>query len=217
MIKVLVCDDQEMVREGLRAILANADGIEVAAVASDGAEALELLEQHRIDVVLMDLKMPVMTGVKATGRIIERHAGVRILVLTTFDGDEWIYDAIRAGASGYLLKDAPAERLVEAIKGTAKGESHVAPTVATKLFDHVAGRTEGTASTELSELSRREREVLSLLALGLSNAQIAKRLFLSEGTVRNYLSVVFEKLDVSDRTQAALIAQRHGLDRLEQI
>jgi two-component system, NarL family, response regulator LiaR len=211
--RVLICDDQAVVREGLETILKGASEVEVVGTAADGEAALQQTERWAPDVVLMDLKMPVMNGIRATREIRQRFPGVRVLVLTTYDADEWVYDAIRAGACGYLLKDTPSERLVEAILGTAAGRTHIDPTVAGKLFEQVARGSPPPQSALIAELSEREREVLGLLAEGLCNSAIAKRLFLSEGTVRNYLTVIYEKLGVSDRTQAAVLAARDGLGR----
>jgi NarL family two-component system response regulator LiaR len=211
MIRVLICDDQEVVREGLRVILSSAPGLEVVGVARDGAEALELVAQTTPDLVLMDLKMPGMNGIQATRQIRNHYPSVRVLVLTTYDADEWVFDAIRSGAAGYLLKDTPGEELIAAVKGTVEGKTHVDPAVAGKLFTQVAQNPAGPDSTIAVELSERERDVLSLLARGLTNTDIARQLHLSEGTVRNYVSAVFAKLGVSDRTQAAVIALRHGL------
>lgn len=215
MIRVLICDDQEVVREGLRSILGTAPGIEVVALAENGARAVELFERHRPDVVLMDLNMPVMNGIQATRRLREKHPDARVLALTTYDADEWVVDVIRAGAAGYLLKDTPRTELIKAIEGTANGLTYVDPQVAGKLFARVSGGNIGrdaTLAAELSaELSARERDVVRLLTRGLNNADIALRLHLSEGTVRNYISAIFDKLGVADRTQAALIALRHGL------
>jgi NarL family two-component system response regulator LiaR len=211
MIRVLICDDQVVVREGLRAILSTAPGIQVVGEASDGAEALELVPQTQPAVVLMDLKMPGMNGVQATRAIRDHYPDVRVLVLTTYDADEWVFDAIRSGASGYLLKDTPREGLIAAIEGTAAGKTHVDPAIAGKLFVHVAHGTVPSQTSIAADLSPRELDVLRLLARGLSNADIAQRLYLSEGTVRNYVSAILSKLDVSDRTQAAVLALRHGL------
>jgi DNA-binding NarL/FixJ family response regulator len=210
-IRVLICDDQMVVRMGLRAILSTAPGIEVVGEAGDGAEALALVAETRPDVVLMDLKMPGVNGIQATRMLRERYPRVGVLVLTTYDADEWVFDAVRAGASGYLLKDTPREELVAAIEGTAAGETHVDPAVAGKLFRQVARSPAPTTQALAADLSAREREVLRLLARGLNNADIARELFLSEGTVRNYVSAILSKLDVSDRTQAAVLALRHGL------
>lgn len=211
MIRVLICDDQDVVREGLRVILDTAPGIKVVGAARDGAEALDLVPQTQPDVVLMDLKMPGMNGVQATRAIRERFPAVRVLVLTTYDADEWVFDAIRSGAAGYLLKDTPRRGLIEAIKGTAAGKTHVDPAVAGRLFAQVSRVAAPPRTAVAADLSPRELEVLRLLARGLNNADIAQRLYLSEGTVRNYVSAILAKLDVSDRTQAAVLALRHGL------
>ena len=194
MIRVLICDDQSIVTEGLRVIL-NADPeIEVVGMAHDGAEALDLLPAARPDLVLMDLKMPVMNGVQATRRIREAHPNVYVLILTTYDADEWLFDAIRSGASGYLLKDTPRHQLIEAIKGTAAGNTHVDPAVAGKLFAQVGQQNAPVDSAIADSLTDREREVLALLANGLSNTEIANQIHLSEGTIRNYVSSIFSKL-----------------------
>jgi DNA-binding NarL/FixJ family response regulator len=212
MIKIVICDDQIMVREGLKTILNTAEaGIEVVGLARDGAEALDLIPKVAPDVVLMDLKMPVMNGVQATRHIKEDYPAVHVLVLTTYDADEWVFDAIRAGANGYLLKDADQAALIIAIKDVAAGRTPVDPNVAGKLFNQVAQHSPERDTTLADKLSPRELELVSLLAKGYSNAEIASRLFLSEGTVRNYLSSVFTKLGVSDRTQAAVLALKHGL------
>ena len=211
MIRVLICDDQDIVREGMRAILSTVPGIEVTGVASDGAEAVEMVEKQQPDVVLMDLNMPGVNGIQATRKIHDKFPGVHVLALTTYDADEWVFDAIRAGASGYLLKGTPRAGLIKAIEGTAAGQTYIDPGVAGKLLTHIAGTTVVHDTTLADTLSPREREILNLLANGLSNVEIAKQLFLSEGTVRNYVSGIFTKLGVTDRTQAAIIALRHGL------
>jgi len=217
MIRVLICDDQEMVCEGLRAILKSAPGIEVVGVAHDGAQALDLVSQAQPNLVLMDLKMPAMNGIQATRLLHERYPQVRVLVLTTYDADEWVFDAIRSGAAGYLLKDTPREALIAAVKGTVEGDTHVDPAVAGRLFAKIASSPASSNTSVADSLSEREREVLRLVARGLTNADIAERLHLSEGTVRNYVSAVLAKLDVSDRTQAAVIALRYGLVDLSEI
>ena len=211
MVRVLICDDQDIVRQGLEVILNKASNIEVVGTAEDGAEALELIPQIQPDIVLMDLKMPGMNGIVATQRICDQFPDVKVLVLTTYDADEWVFDAIRSGASGYLLKDTPREELIRAIEGTASGKTHIDPDIAGKLLAHAA-RTSAAPTTKIvEELSEREVEVLKLLARGLTNADIAQRLFLSEGTIRNYVSAILAKLDVTDRTQAAILALRYGL------
>ena len=175
MIRVLICDDQATICDGLEMML-NADpGIEVVALAYDGAQALELIPQANPDVVLMDLKMHGMNGIQATREISGRFPQIKVLVLTTFGDDEWVFDAIRSGAAGYLLKGTPRNELIAAIKGTASGETHVDPGVAGKLFSHVAQGTAQQDTPIIKELSAREREILSLLAQGLTNAEIAQR------------------------------------------
>lgn len=211
MISVIICDDQEIVREGLRSLLSSVPTIEVLGVAVDGAEAIELVARHQPDVALMDLKMPQLNGVQATSEIIARFPSTRVLVLTTLADEEWVLDAILAGAAGYLLKDAPRDRLVDAIEDVAAGRNPVDAAVAGNLFQRVARSQRPVAAAIDADLSDREREVLGLIGLGLTNAEIAGRLFLSEGTVRNYVSDVLTKLGVNDRTQAAVLAIRAGI------
>ncbi|HNT76421.1 MAG TPA: response regulator transcription factor [Anaerolineae bacterium] len=212
MIRVLICDDQEVVTEGLRVILGTSPDIEVVGVAHDGAEAVEKVAALHPDVALMDLKMPGVNGIQATQQIHDRCPGVRVLVLTTYDADEWVFDAIRSGAHGYLLKDTPRQNLIAAVKDAMAGKTPVDAGVAGKLFEHIAQKSVAPADTSIREdLSERELEVLRLLARGLSNADIAGRLYLSEGTVRNYVSAILAKLNVADRTQAAVMALRYGL------
>jgi len=212
-IRLLVCDDQDIVCEGLRAMFAPVTQIDVIGVAKNGVEAVDLTTRFHPDLVLMDLKMPKMNGIQATKAIRERFPDVRVLVLTTYDADEWVINAIRNGAAGYLLKDTPQEELVKAIINTVKGWNPIDPQVAGKLLDHVTQQSPPHYSDQglISQLSEREREVLRLLANGLGNSDIAKTLFLSEGTVKNYVSVIFSKLGVTDRTQAAILAIRAGL------
>jgi DNA-binding NarL/FixJ family response regulator len=210
---VIICDDQAIIRDGLEMLLKLERDIEVVGLARDGAEAVELVAQHRPDLVLMDLKMPGMNGIEATRRIRTRYPEVSVLVLTTYDDDEWVFDAIRAGASGYLLKDTPREEVIKAVRGTVEGQSFVDPQVAGKLLGHVASQQTQPRSLLTDKLTGREVDVLQLVARGLTNADIAARLHLSEGTVRNHVSAILAKLDVSDRTQAAVLAIRHGLAR----
>jgi DNA-binding NarL/FixJ family response regulator len=209
--KIIICDDQAIVRDGLELLLNLEKDIEVVGLAQEGSEALELTAQHNPDLVLMDLKMPGMNGIEATRQIRARHPATSVLVLTTYDDDEWVFDAIRAGAAGYLLKDTPREEVVKAVRGTVEGKSFVDPAVAGKLLGQVAGQQTQPATLITNRLTERETAVLRLLARGLSNADIAQQLHLSEGTVRNHLSAIFAKLDVADRTQAAVIAMQHGL------
>ena len=211
MIRVVLCDDQDVVREGLAAILGATPGIQVVGVAENGPAAVELAAMLQPDLVLMDLNMPIMTGIQATRLIRARVPQVKVLILTTYATDDWVFDAIRAGAAGYLLKDTPRAGLIKAIEGTVTGQTFVDPKVAGKLFSHVAHRSVAPESASASHLTPREREVLRLLGQGRTNAEIAQRLFLAEGTVRNLVSAVLAKLGVADRTQAAVIALRTGL------
>jgi DNA-binding NarL/FixJ family response regulator len=211
MIKILICDDQEIVCEGLQRILEAEPDFAVVGIAHDGQQALEVAKTKAPDLVLMDLKMPVMNGIQATRMFHELYPDIQILVLTTYADDEWLFDAIRSGAAGYLLKDRPRTELVAAIKGTMAGNSYIDPAVARKVLSNVAQSPLPHAQPPKIALTPREAEILELLALGLSNIEIAQRLFLSEGTVRNYLSALFVKLGVSDRTQAVVAALRDGL------
>jgi len=211
MIKVLVCDDQEIVCEGLRKILDSDPQIKVIAAAHDGLEALDLIALQKPDLVLMDLKMAGMNGIQATRKIKEKYPDIPVLVLTTYEDDEWLFDAIRSGAAGYLLKDTPGEELKKAVKGTVQGESYIDPAVARKILLNINQPGPPASMPTTIDLSEREKEVLNLLTRGYSNADIAEQLFLSEGTVRNYTSAIFAKLGVADRTQAVLAALRYGL------
>lgn len=209
--KILLCDDQAVIRDGLEMLLTLEKDFQVVGSAQDGHEALELVTQKSPDLVLMDLKMPGMNGIEATREIRKKFPHVKILVLTTYDEDEWVFDAIRAGASGYLLKDTPRQKIIEAIRGTVEGKSFVDPAVAGKLLNQVASNQTQPASILTDKLTERELDVLRLLAKGMTNPEIAGTLHLSEGTVRNHVSAILEKLGVSDRTQAAVIAIQHGL------
>ena len=209
--KILICDDQAVIRDGLELLLKLEKDFRVVGCAQDGAEALELAARHQPDLVLMDLKMPGMNGIEATREICRRFPRIKVLVLTTYDDDEWLFDAIRAGASGYLLKDTPRQKIIEAIRGTAAGKSFLDPAVAGKLLRQVTGQQTQPASLLTQKLTERELDVLRLLAKGMTNADIAAALSLSEGTVRNHVSAILEKLGAADRTQAAVIAIQHGL------
>ena len=212
MIRVLICDDQMIVCEGLSKILGATTDIEVMSTVHNGQEALDLIPTVQPDLVLMDLKMPVMNGIIATRKIREQFPEVRVLVLTTYEDDEWVFDAVRAGAAGYLLKDTPPADLIKAIRGTVEGQSFVDPNVAGKILSGYTQQNAPPAATPTHyHLSERESEILRLLAQGLSNADIAAQLYLTEGTVRNYTSEIFKKLGVSDRTQAAVVALKFGL------
>ncbi len=209
--KILLCDDQAVIRDGLEMLLGLEKDFNVVGTAQDGAQALELVAEKQPDLVLMDLKMPGMNGIEATRAIRTRFPGVKILVLTTYDDDEWVFDAIRAGAAGYLLKDTPRQKIVEAIRGTMEGKTFVDPAVAGKILNQLASNQKQPTSVLAEKLTDRELDVLRLVARGLNNSDIAAQLHLSEGTVRNHVSAILEKLNVLDRTQAAVIAIQHGL------
>lgn len=215
-LRLLLVDDQGMFREGLRTLLSLQRDFEIVGEAGDGAAAVEAVRREKPEVVLMDLRMPGVGGVEATRRIKAAQPEVRVIVLTTFEEDEEVFAALRAGAVGYLLKASPSEKLCEAIRLAARGESLLEPSVAAKLvaeFTRLAGRAPAeTKPVELIEpLSLREREVLRFLAQGLSNKEIGQRLSIAEGTVKNHMSQVLGKLGVLDRTQAALRARELGL------
>lgn len=210
MIRVLIVDDQEVVCEGLRVILNASPNIEVVGIAYNGLQAMDLIPNCNPDLVLMDLKMPMMNGIHATRAIKTQYPSVSILVLTTFDGDEWVFDAIHAGANGYLLKDSSTEDILAAIEGTIAGKTHLDPAIAVKVLDYVRNGPEPDSQI-IEVLTDREQDILRLIAHGFTNADIAVRLCLAEGTVRNHVSTVLSKLNVNDRTQAAAVAWRHGL------
>lgn len=213
-IRILLVDDQPLFREGLRTLLSVQPDFEVVGEAGNGAEALRLARSLHPAVVLMDLQMPVLDGVAATQRLCEEQPECRVIVLTTFDDDELVFDGLRAGAIGYLLKDAPSEKLGEAIRSAARGESFLQPSVAAKVvaeFARLTRKPEAHPSTLIEPLSEREREVLRLIAKGSSNHEIAGKLCLAEGTVKNHITNILAKLGVRDRTQAALKAVERGL------
>jgi DNA-binding NarL/FixJ family response regulator len=214
-VRVLVVDDQTLFREALTTLLGARQEVEVVGAVEDGEQALEAVALLRPDVVLMDLRMPVLDGVATTRRLHVEHPDVRVLVLTTFDGDDEVFPALRAGAVGYLLKDATASRLVEALQAAARGESVLQPSVATKLIARVTQLPDPQDVPRpqplVDPLTERELEVLRAVADGLSNREAAALLFLSEGTVKNHVTNVLAKLGVRDRTQAALRARALGL------
>jgi len=210
MIRVLVVDDQVVVTEGLRVILSSEPTIEVVGVAYEGAQAVDLVGKLKPDLVLMDLKMPGMNGIKATQVIRQQYPDIYVLVLTTYAADEWLFDAIRAGASGYLLKDSDGDDIVAAIQGTVKGRTHIDPAIADRLL--VLARQQVKPDTAVfAELSERELTILRYIARGFTNPDIAEKLSLAEGTVRNNVSTILNKLGVADRTQAAALAWHHSL------
>jgi DNA-binding NarL/FixJ family response regulator len=213
-IKVVIADDQALVRGGFRMILDAKEDMEVAGEAADGAEAIALVEQHHPDVVLMDVRMPNTDGIEATRRIVAAGSPARIIILTTHDIDEYVFAALRAGASGFLLKDVRPPDLVEGIRVVARGDALLAASVTRRLLDRFAAvLPDDEPKAGLDELTEREREVLRLVALALSNAEIAQRLVLTEATVKTHVSAVLRKLDLRDRVQAVVYAYDIGLVR----
>ena len=214
MIRVVVVDDQELVRAGLVTMLETKEGIEVAAEAADGADAVEKVKLHRPDLVLMDIRMPRMDGIEATRRIVALgDRAPRVLILTTFDVDEYVYEAMRAGAGGFLLKDSTPDRLAEAIRVVARGEALLAPTITRRLVEHFVTRPAPGAERHpaLEELTPRELDILRHVARGSSNGEIAATLFLSEATVKTHVTRVLGKLGVRGRVQAVVLAYEVGL------
>lgn len=210
MISVLIADDQTVVRAGLRMIIEAQDDLAVVAEAANGAEALELVATDRPDVVLMDIRMPDLDGIEATRRIVQSGSTTCVLVLTTYGLDENVYDALRAGASGFLVKTDSPERLIEAIRVVAAGEALLAPEVTRRLIDRfVSAARPGEPPRELATLTARELDVLKLLARGRSNKEIAADLYVSEGTVKTHVGRILTKLDLRDRTQAVVYAYQH--------
>jgi DNA-binding NarL/FixJ family response regulator len=214
-VRLLIVDDQELVRTGFRLFLETQQDFEVVGEAGDGAEAIERAMELRPDVVLMDIRMPTMDGVEATARL--GRAGIdptpRVLVLTTFDLDEYVFGALRAGAAGFLLKDAPRATLVEAIRVVHSGDALLSPSITRRLVEDFAARTDPIEplTAVLSELTPREREVLVLVAHGLSNGEIAERLVVTEATVKSHVGSLLMKLDLRDRVQAVVFAYEHGI------
>ena len=213
-LRVVVVDDQALMRTGFRMILESA-GIDVVAEAADGREALDIVRQSRPDVVLMDIRMPELDGVEATRQLCaDPDVHSRVLILTTFDLDEYVYSALRAGAAGFLLKDTPPEQLIDAVRVVADGESLLAPSVTRRLVEEFARNAPATTSAPgIEELTERETEVLVAMARGLSNAEIAAALFVGETTVKTHVGRVLMKLSVRDRVQAVVIAYESGLVR----
>ena len=210
-IRVVLADDQTLVRSGFRLMLDQVPDIEVVAEAADGEQAVTAVAQHAPDVVLMDIRMPVLDGIAATERIVRRDGAPRVLVLTTFDVDDYVVDALRVGASGYLLKDVEPDDLVRAVRDVAVGQMPLAPQVLQRLVSSYVDRGSITRDPRLDRLSAREAEVLSLLGQGLTNAEIAERLFLGLPTVKTHVAALLAKLDCRDRVQAAILAQRSGV------
>ncbi|MHB1010041.1 MAG: response regulator transcription factor [Propionibacteriaceae bacterium] len=214
-IRVLLVDDQALVRSGFRMLIESSDDIEVVGEADNGAQALDVLSRTPVDVVLMDIRMPVMDGVEATRRIVASGSGAHVLVLTTFDADEYVYAALRAGASGFMLKDSHPAELLHAIHSVASGDAVMAPSATRRLLDHVVpllpAPGESSTDTRLDVLTDREREVLVEIARGATNAEISKGLYMAEGTVKTHIGRLLAKLQARDRVQLVLIAYETGL------
>jgi DNA-binding NarL/FixJ family response regulator len=210
---VVIADDQPMVRAGLRSLLEGEDGVVVVGEAVDGEQALSAVRRHRPDVVLMDIRMPNLDGLEATRRLVAEGSAARVLVLTTFDLDEYVFDALRAGASGFLLKDATAEELIAAVRTLAAGDAILAPAVTRRVIEAFGSvpRPSPDLADRLAALSPREVEVLRLLARGFSNAEIARELFVSDATAKTHVSNVLTKLRLRDRVQAVIFAYEAGL------
>jgi DNA-binding NarL/FixJ family response regulator len=210
-IRVLVADDQSLVRAGFRRLLADEPDIDVVAEADNGVEAVDKASRFAPTVVLMDIRMPQLDGIAATRRILEAEPAARILILTTFDLDEYVYEALRAGASGFVLKDDPPEQLLAAIRTVAAGDALLSPAVTKRVIAQFARVPRPTPPKELDELTSREREIFRLIADGLSNAEIGRELYISETTVKTHVTHVFQKLNVRDRVQAVVLAYQSGL------
>ena len=210
-IRVLVADDQSMVRAGFRMLLAGEEDIDVVAEASNGLEAVEKANRFHPDVILMDIRMPELDGLEATRRILAADNSPRILILTTFDLDEYVYEALRAGASGFVLKDDPPEQLLGAVRVVAGGDALLSPTVTKHVIRQFTRMPRPAPSKTLEDLSDREQEVFRLIARGLSNAEIGKELFISETTVKTHITHILQKLDLRDRVQAVVLAYETGL------
>ena len=210
-IRVLVVDDQSMVRAGFRMLLADEEDIEVVAEASNGIEAVGKAAKFNPTVILMDIRMPELDGLEATRRILATDPGARILILTTFDLDEYVYEALRAGASGFVLKDDSPEQLLAAIRTVAAGDALLSPTVTRRVIEKFARMPRSAPPKELEDLSEREQAVFNLMAQGLSNAEIGKELFIGETTVKTHVTHVLQKLELRDRVQAVVLAYQAGL------
>lgn len=212
MIRVLLVDDQDIFRQGLAALLSVREDVDVVGQACNGQEAIALTAKLQPDVILMDVRMPLCDGVAATREIHQRHPWIQIVVLTTFDDDEYIWQSLQAGAIGYLLKRTPAEQVVATIRSAYLGYSQLSPTIASKVFKQLSSKPSTSEVIDRSQLSKRELEVLKLIGQGKNNQEIAEMLHLTEGTVRNYVTRILSQLDLRDRVQAVIWAQQHLLN-----
>jgi DNA-binding NarL/FixJ family response regulator len=214
-VRVVIVDDQPLIRTGLRTMLEHGPGMEIVGEADDGGKAVDLARRHRPDVVLMDIRMPVLDGIEATRRITAdpELGGVRVIILTTFDVDDYVYAAIRAGASGFMLKDARPEDILSAVRVVAAGDALLAPSITRRLIEELAARPAATPAPELAALTEREREVLALVGRGLSNAEIAERIYVSPATAKTHVSHIMTKLYARDRAQLVVLAYESGLVR----
>jgi DNA-binding NarL/FixJ family response regulator len=210
-VRVLVADDQSMVRAGFRMLLAGEADIEVVAEASNGLEAVDKAARLHPTVVLMDIRMPELDGLEATRRILAADDGARILILTTFDLDEYVYEALRAGASGFVLKDDPPEQLIAAIRTVAAGDALLSPTITKRVIKKFTSIPRRTPPKEFDELTTREQDVFRLIATGLSNAEIAQELYITDATVKTHITHILQKLNLRDRVQAVVLAYQSGL------
>lgn len=211
MIRVMIVDDQALVRHGLTSLLSLEDDITIVGEAGNGSEAISLIDSLKPDVILMDMRMPILNGVDATKEILKRNPGVKVVVLTTFDEDEYIFESLKAGASGYLLKDTPSEDLSAAIRVVHHGHTQLGPSIAPKVLARLRPYSPpaGDGASSIKFMTEREQEILKLIAQGLNNKEIAGKLSITEGTVKNHISSILTQLGVRDRTQAALWAREH--------
>lgn len=211
MVKVAIVDDQDLLRAGFRKLLESELDIDVCGEARDGSEAVEIADRLNPDVVLMDIRMPRMDGIEATRRITQRHRETRVVMLTTYDLDEYVFEALKAGASGFLLKDCPPDQLISGIRAVATGDALLAPSITRRLIDEFSARPQAHEAPELQRLSERETEVLMKMAEGLSNSEIASQLIRGEATVKSHVRSILAKLGLRDRVQAVVFAYESGL------
>lgn len=213
MIRVAIVDDQEILRQGMKIILSAQEDMEITGEGCNGMEAYRLCEAHAVDIMLMDIKMPVMDGVEATRRIKRDFPNTKVIILTTFDEDEFIFEGLKNGASGYLLKDASPDNIIEAIRNVHRGGAQIQPSVAAKVVDRLreVNHHEGERDPRIGRLTERERDIVQLVGQGKNNREIADELFITEGTVKNHISNILVKLELRDRTQLAIFAVKNRL------